>query len=183
MANRKSSIWKYFIDKCADSVQCSLCNKSYSNKGRGTSLNNHLRSMHKKEYNELNEVIEGEEFKKRNFYTSLICDDIYKSVFCKIKNIIHEIKKNNKFAFTTDVWSDTSAGVSLLSLTLHTINRKFQRINLVLGAIPLEERHTGEYISRKFDEMLNKWDIERTSIHCVMRDSGANMKKHSSSQE
>ena len=254
MANRKSSVWKYFIDKCADSVQCSLCNKSYSNKGRGTtSLKNHLRSMHKKEYNELNEVIEGEELKKvikgnpkqsavkeiksdikeffkstkqwdssdfrsktidkrigemivvddlpfshvedlgfmrlvaeiipqyklkkRNFYTSLICDDIYKSVFCKIKNIIHEIKKNNKFAFTTDVWSDTSAGVSLLSLTLHTINRKFQRINLVLGAIPLEERHTGEYISRKFDEMLNKWDIERTNIHCVMRDSGANMKK------
>src|SRR5215469_12197341 len=71
----------------------------------------------------------------------------------------------------------TSAGVSLLSLTLHTINRKFQRINLVLGAIPLEERHTGEYISRKFDDMLNKWDIERTNIHCVMRDSGANMKK------
>ena len=61
--------------------------------------------------------------------------------------------------------------------TLHTINQKFQRINLVLGAIPLEERHTGEYISRKFDEMLNKWDIERTNIHCVMRDSGANMKK------
>src|SRR5215469_7811886 len=73
------------------------------------------------------------------------------------------MKQHNKFGFTTDIWSDSVSGVSLLSLTLHTIN--------------LEERHTGEYISRKFDEMLEKWKIERAYVHCVMRDSGTNMKK------
>ena len=109
------------------------------------------------------EIIPQNNLRQRNCYPSIICDYIYESVFCKINNI-DEIKKNNKFAFTTDVWSDTSAGVSLLSLTLHTINQKFQRINLVLGAIPLEERHTGEYISRKFDETIQ---IYRKWLVCI----------------
>ena len=115
--------------------------------------------------------------KQRNFYTSMICSDIYESVFKKIKEIIDELKQDNKLSFTTDVWSDTSAGDSLLSLTAHTINKEFERTNFVLGAEPLEERHTGEYISKMFDDMLMKWNISHTNVHCVLRDAGANMKK------
>jgi len=123
------------------------------------------------------EVAPQYKLRQRKFYSSIVCDEIYERVFIKTKQIINEMKQHNKFAFTTDIWSDSVSGVSLLSLTLHTINLEFDRINLVLGAIPLEERHTGEYISRKFDEMLEKWKIERTYVHCVMRDSGTNMKK------
>jgi hypothetical protein len=80
-------------------------------------------------------------------------------------------------SFTTDAWSDTSAGVSLLSLTCHAITSDFERMELVLGAQTLHERHTGEYISEIFDDMLVTWDISPSSVHAVMRDSGANMKK------
>ena len=65
----------------------------------------------------------------------------------------------------------------MLSLTAHAVNFNFERINLVLGAISLHDRHTVEYISKKFEEMLEKWDIKNDEIHCVMWDSGTNMEK------
>jgi hypothetical protein len=47
--------WKYFTKVSNDSAKCNLCSKSYSRKGRSTTnLKNHLKSMHKKEYEELN---------------------------------------------------------------------------------------------------------------------------------
>ena len=231
---RHIALWKYFISKSSDLAQCLLCKKDYSRKGRGTtSLKNHLKSVHKEQFEELmaketkklEEKINIEKtplqkaktdakqrnvaeyfqsaklwdasspkakkldkciaemlvmddlpfshvedigfmrlmteaaplysLKNRNFYSSMICSDTYESVFKKIKEIIDEVKQDNKLSFTTDVWSDTSAGVSLLSLAAHTINKEFER-NFVLGAEPLEERHTGEYISKMFDDMLMK---------------------------
>lgn len=101
---------------------------------------------------------------------------MYDSVFSKVKTIVGKCILNCNIAFTTDVWSDTSAGVSLLNLTAHAITEMLERVNFMLSAEPLEERHTGEYISKKFDEMLSKWDIPSNSVHCVLRDAGANMK-------
>ena len=86
---------------------------------------------------------------------------MHECVFNKIKQIIDGIKQYNKFAFTTDEWSDTSAEVSFLSLTVHTINKEFERINLVLGAVPLEGRYIGEYTSNKFDQMLENGTLEK----------------------
>lgn len=43
---------------------------------------------------------------------------------------------------------------SLLSLTCHGITKDFQRKNIVLKAEVLEERHTGDYISETFQNML-----------------------------
>ena len=84
---------------------------------------------------------------------------------------------DTKISFTEDAWSDTSAGISLLSLTCHAINSEFERVELALGADPLDERHNGEYISRTFDEMLLRWKINAKIIQAVMRYSGANMKE------
>lgn len=50
-------------------------------------------------------------------------------------------------------------------------------MNFVLGEEPLKERHTGEYISKMFDDMFMKWDISRANVHCVLRDAETNMKK------
>lgn len=47
----------------------------------------------------------------------------------------------------------------------------------MLRAELMEERHTGDYISAKFDEMLNFWDIPKKRVHCVVRDGGSNMKR------
>lgn len=117
--------------------------------------------------------------KQRNFYTTMICTDIYEGVCGQIKKMVCDITETNgnSVSFTKDVWSDTSAGVSLLSLTAHAVNGDFERVNFVLGAQTLEERHTGDNISRTFNDMLSKWGISRASVHCVVRDSGANMRK------
>lgn len=47
----------------------------------------------------------------------------------------------------------------------------------MLCAEPLTERHTGEYLSTVFLNMLDKWNIAPERVHCVMRDAGANIKK------
>ena len=100
---------------------------------------------------------------------------MHESAFNKIKGLVDEVKQNNKISFTTDVWSDTSAGVSLLSLTAHTIHMEFKRIKFVLGAKSLEEHHTVDYISKMFDDVLMKWNISSINVHCALRDAKANM--------
>lgn len=114
--------------------------------------------------------------KKRQFYADLLRDKIYPKVFNKIALEIKSMIQTG-LSFTTDVWSDTSAGVSLLSLTSHGINNDFQRKNLVLCAQKLDGRHTGEYLSNVFHSMLKTWEIPINNVHCVLRDCGANMKK------
>lgn len=259
MESRGSAVWNYYKKLTSDCVQCLICDKKYSRKGRSsTNLKNHLRSMHLEQYDEIMridseaksqralessktartpmqkykaqsqtledlwekkklwdinssksksldfrvaEMIVTEDLpfshvettgftrlmkeacpqykvKKRLYYTALITDDLYVSVFKKIKAILKSLTSDDRtlLSFTTDAWSETSAGVSLLSLTCHAIDSNYDRINLVLSAEKLEERHTGQYISEKFQSMLEKWEID-SHVHCVVRDAGANMKK------
>ncbi|GBP71383.1 Zinc finger BED domain-containing protein 4 [Eumeta japonica] len=88
----------------------------------------------------------------------------------------------DKVSFTADIWSDSSSGVSLLSLTCH-ITADFQRKNIVLKAEVLEERHTGDYISEVFQSMLKEWGIQKQNVHCMVRDGGSNMKRACSLSE
>lgn len=73
--------------------------------------------------------------------------------------------------------SDTLVGVSLMKLTAHTMNKEFEIRNFVLGAEPLEEWHTEEYIYKKLDDILMIWDISSTTVHCVLPIVGTNIKK------
>ena len=114
--------------------------------------------------------------KQRHYYENIVYNQLYPSAVEKVKELVSSAK-HNKLSFTTDVWSDTSAGVSLMSLTGHCITDTFERLNLVLTAETLSERHTGQYLSEKFDEMINDWDLIHSDIHVVMRDAGANIKK------
>ena len=68
----------------------------------------------------MDEAVAQYRVKQRYFYSTLICNDIHDSVFNKIKGLINKMRVDNKISFTTDVWSDTSAGVLPLSLTAHT---------------------------------------------------------------
>lgn len=114
--------------------------------------------------------------KQQNFYSSLICNDMYESVFNKIKGLIDEVKQKNKISFTTHVWP-ASVGTLLMSLSAHAINKEFEKIYFVLGAEPLDEWCTGEHISKFFDDMLVKWGISHVNVHCFMCDAGVNMKR------
>ncbi|XP_054723792.1 zinc finger BED domain-containing protein 4-like [Uloborus diversus] len=118
-------------------------------------------------------VVPNYVLKGRKYFTELVCSELYDKVSSKIKNMLQDFEK---VSFTSDIWSDSSSGVSLLSLTCHGITKDFIRKNIVLKADILEERHTGDYISALFQSMLEEWGIPKQNVHCMVRDGGSNMK-------
>lgn len=117
--------------------------------------------------------------KQRNFYSSMICTDIYDAVCYQMTKMLRDITNTmgTCISLTLNVWPDTSAGVSLLSVTAHAISRDFERMKFVLGIEPLEENDSGYYISRKLNDILDEWKLSHNYVHCIVRDSRANMMK------
>ena len=125
----------------------------------------------------MKEAVPSYPLRQRKYYRDIICEKMYGCVKAKVSDAISTVKDSTKLAFTTDEWSDTQSGVSLLSLTSHAVDKDFQRQSYVLCAEPLTERHTGVYLSEVFNSLLDKWSLSPDDVHCVMRDAGANMKK------
>lgn len=84
----------------------------------------------------------------RNFFTNYVCNDLYNKVAAEIKTIIKEFKF---MTFTTDIWTDPSANVSLLSLACHGINNYFERKSIILRCETFEDRHTGDIIAENMN--------------------------------
>ncbi|XP_049302945.1 zinc finger BED domain-containing protein 4-like [Bactrocera dorsalis] len=79
-------------------------------------------------------------------------------------------------SFTTDGWKSRSAHY-YLSLTVHYMTSNFQLKNLMIGLTQLEDRHTGNYIKLKFEEMMLEWnllDVPNVPI-LFTTDNGANI--------
>ena len=74
--------------------------------------------------------------KTRKYYSEKILPDIYESV-C---NKVHYLLSNYvKLYFTTDIWTNNSAKVCLMSLTAHCIDVNFRRKKFVICATELEK--------------------------------------------
>src|ERR1044072_4626071 len=56
-------------------------------------------------------------------------------------------------------------------------SRIMQSIKSFKGKTLHFERHTGDYLEIVFEKMLTKWKISLNEVHCVVRDSGTNIKK------
>lgn len=113
-------------------------------------------------------------FRGRTFFTDFVCNDLYQKLAGKVKELIEEY---DYMSFTTDIWSDPSSGVSLLSLTCHGVSENFDRSSIVLKCETFEDRHTGDIIAEKFNTMLADWNISNVKVHCMIRDEGSNMKR------
>lgn len=110
----------------------------------------------------------------RQYFTNLLCNDIYNKMKLKILELL---KQFEKLSFTTDVWSEPSANVSLLSLTAHGITKNYERVSIILKCEQLEGRHTGGIIANNLNKILQDWGLSTESVHCVLRDKGSNMIK------
>ncbi|XP_046976668.1 zinc finger BED domain-containing protein 4-like [Vanessa cardui] len=122
----------------------------------------------------MDHIVPNYVLKGRKYFTDLVCSELYDKVSLKIKNMLQDFEK---VSFTSDIWSDSSSGVSLLSLICHGITKDFHRKHIVLKAEVLEERHTGDYISEIFHRMLEEWGLLKKNVHCMVRDGGTNMKR------
>ncbi|KAL0848776.1 hypothetical protein ABMA28_013207 [Loxostege sticticalis] len=110
----------------------------------------------------------------RQWYTSHLCNYVYPKLSEKVKSVIKDLQY---VSFTTDIWTEPGAGVSLLSFTVHGINNDFKRMSLVLKCVTLDDRHTGDLIAQKLDEIREEWEIRRQNLHVMVRDGGSNMKR------
>ena len=117
-------------------------------------------------------MVPNYQLRGRQFFTDYICGELYERLAKNIKDLL---KQFQKMSFTTDIWSEPSSNVSLLSLTAHGINENFKRIKIILKCHTFNERHTGDQIQEKINEMLMEWGITNDQIHCFVRDSGSNM--------
>ncbi|KAI6653958.1 Zinc finger BED domain-containing protein 4-like [Oopsacas minuta] len=108
--------------------------------------------------------------KTRKYYSEKIMPDIYESVSNKVCDFLSDYIK---LSFTTDIWTNDSAKVCLMSLTAHCIDVNFKRKKFVLCATELDERHTGEFINEMFIGMLERWSIPFGKVHVVLPDAGA----------
>jgi len=81
------------------------------------------------------------------------------------------------YNFTTDAWSTTSAGESLLSLTAHWVQDNFVWASAVLHVATLEGSHTGALIAEKLEDMLSHWKISKETVHLVLRDNASNTER------
>lgn len=107
----------------------------------------------------------------RQFFTENVCEGLYVKLAYKIKVLL---EKFDKISFTTDIWTEPSANVALLSLTAQGINSDFKRLKIILKCHKFKGRHTGDLTQKKINEMLLEWDLSK-KIQCFIRDSGSNM--------
>jgi hypothetical protein len=122
----------------------------------------------------MNAALPKYKLRRRDFFSSHLCDYFYNKLAKKIKDLLAEFEK---LSFTTDLWSDLHSGVSLLSLTAHGISNDFRKISIILKCEVMHGRHTGDVISTKFEKILQEWGINRQAVHCMVRDRGSNMIK------
>lgn len=107
----------------------------------------------------------------REHFTKLVCEELYTKMAEKVKIILN---KFDRISFTTDIWSDPSAGVSLLSLTAHGISNDLEYINIILKCEPVGGSHTSDVILEKLTFILNEWGLTE-KVHCVVHDRGSNI--------
>ena len=111
--------------------------------------------------------------KSEKFYRTELFPLMYEDVRNKIKELMSEDFAGSSISFTTDCWSGNTK--SMMSLTAHFINKKWKKMEIVLNIKVLESSHTGEYLASIFMEMLEDWQISRTQVFLILRDSGANV--------
>ena len=107
----------------------------------------------------------------RKYFVEKLLPLVHDEVNTRVKT---EIARVSHFSFTTDAWSSSGGGCSLLSLTAHWLAEDFVKKSAVLHVQPLEESHTGEYVYRK---MLSGCKINQDQVHVVLQDNTANMAK------
>lgn len=101
-----------------------------------------------------------------------ICEQ-YESRFKLMKQTL---KKVTALSLKTDIWTSSHTTQSFLGVTVHYL-RDFNFESFAVGAVPLEERHTGENICAEFEKICDRWGIKGESIQAIVTDNAANMTK------
>jgi len=78
-------------------------------------------------------------------------------------------------SLTSDVWTASTNGTPFFSLTGHWLSETFEQQMAVLRVVPFQGSHTAQRISEELLKAIGTYDLAKSKIHTVLRDSGANM--------
>ena len=96
----------------------------------------------------------------------------FATLSAKVKN---DLKKIKNVPLTTDSWTDFITKI-FLGLTVHySENTVIVTINL--GAFPLEERHTSDYLEQQLNTLCTDWNILKETVSAVITDNVPNIVK------
>lgn len=111
----------------------------------------------------------------RRYFSDVCLPELYNVVATRI----HELLASDipAISFTTDIWSSDVSPMSMLSLTAQWIDVDFNLIKAVLHSQEFTGSHTASAISEEFEKMFDKWKIDKSKVHAVVRDNARNMVK------
>nr|XP_022907521.1 zinc finger BED domain-containing protein 1-like [Onthophagus taurus] len=90
------------------------------------------------------------------------------------KVIKEELANVKNITLATDVWTNTMQARSFLGITVHYV-KDISLNSIVLCVQQLEERHTGEYLSKILTDTCENWGIHKEHVTAVVTDDAANM--------
>jgi hypothetical protein len=100
---------------------------------------------------------------------------LFKYVMEKVTDQINQDKPDlQSVGFTSDLWTSRCME-AYMSLTCGYINSQFKITNWTLACVPFPERHTGENIALKTDQLVSKFDFPEDCERFITTDSAASM--------
>ncbi|XP_047127648.1 zinc finger BED domain-containing protein 4 [Hydra vulgaris] len=108
----------------------------------------------------------------RKFFSKTIIPQLYMELNNKISD---KLIKTDYISFSSDIWTCPISHESFISFSSHSIDKDFNRFDVVLHASHFSESHTGINISKKLESMWDSWKIEAERRHILVRDGASNM--------
>uniref|UniRef100_A0A914M328 BED-type domain-containing protein n=1 Tax=Meloidogyne incognita TaxID=6306 RepID=A0A914M328_MELIC len=189
-----SDVWKYFNKFSTEEAKCKICAQLIKRKrGNTTELWQHLKLSHKDEFDSLkcNEESSSDTQKSMLSFISKKKDrrEEEEEAIARIM-----LRQNNSFLFFEDPdlrnlyakanpdlpvngWSQPTRSPQLQSVTIHWVNKDFDRKDMVLAASPMTGlRHSGDVLSEKITDCLTSNGLTLEKLVCCVRDDASNIK-------
>nr|CAD2206945.1 unnamed protein product [Meloidogyne enterolobii] len=108
--------------------------------------------------------------RRRNYFKRTVIPSMAEEIRLKITQRIG----NDKYALTSDGWSQVTKSPALLSITVHHLNSSFERDDFVFDVVPMDS-HTGEDICASIEKSLKDNGLNKENVVCLVRDAARNM--------
>ncbi|XP_065683458.1 zinc finger BED domain-containing protein 4-like [Hydra vulgaris] len=108
----------------------------------------------------------------RKFFSKTVIPQLYMELNNKISD---KLIKTDYISFSSDIWTCPISHESFILLSSHSIDKDFNRFDVVLDASHFSESHTGINISKKLESMWDSGKIEAERRHILVRDGASNM--------
>lgn len=98
-------------------------------------------------------------------------NNLLNEAYLRVKNCIEEeIREVEACSFTTDCWTSRQR-FGYASLTLHFINRNFERVNQLIALKNISGSHTSEVLQGALVERIRHWHLEEKA-ESITTDNG-----------